>query len=158
MINLILLSMIAVLCILIFRMSKKAKRQAQENEILAADFLANNSRVEGVQETPSGLQYKIEYSSGNNRKPSATSKVKVHYHGKLLDGRVFDSSIERQTPISFALNQVIAGWTEGLQLMNEGDKYTFYVPPQLGYANKRVASIPASSLLIFDVQLLAIES
>jgi peptidylprolyl isomerase len=90
--------------------------------------------------------------------PNPTSKVNVHYHGTLIDGTVFDSSVERKTPISFGLNQVIKGWTEGLQLMSPGDKYIFYVPHQLAYGEKRVGSIPPASLLIFEVELLAIES
>ncbi|WP_417536924.1 FKBP-type peptidyl-prolyl cis-trans isomerase, partial [Methylophaga sp.] len=87
-----------------------------------------------------------------------SSKVNVHYHGTLMDGSVFDSSVVRNSPISFGLNQVIAGWTEGLQLMSEGDKFTFYIPPQLAYGRKRVGSIPPGSLLIFEVELLKIES
>ena len=156
MINLILLLIIGIFCFLIFKNSKKAKLQALKNEKLAADFLANNSKADDVHETASGLQYKIEQSSGNDTKPSATSKVKVHYHGTLMDGSVFDSSVVRNSPISFGLNQVIAGWTEGLQLMSEGDKFTFYIPPQLAYGRKRVGSIPAGSLLIFDVELIKI--
>ena len=89
----------------VFKNSKKAKLQALENEKLAADFLANNSKADDVHETASGLQYKIEQSSGNDTKPSATSKVKVHYHGTLMDGSVFDSSVVRNSPISFGLNQ-----------------------------------------------------
>lgn len=158
MINLILLLIIGIFCFLIFKNSKKAKLQALGNEKLAADFLATNSQADDVHETASGLQYKIEQSAGNDEKPNATSKVKVHYHGTLMDGSVFDSSVVRNSPISFGLNQVIAGWTEGLQLMSEGDKFTFYIPPQLAYGRKRVGSIPAGSLLIFDVELIKIES
>lgn len=158
MINLILLLVIGVFCFLIFKNSKKAKLQALENETLAADFLATNGKADDIHETASGLQYKIEHSAGNEAKPHASSKVKVHYHGTLMDGNVFDSSVVRNSPISFGLNQVIAGWTEGLQLMSEGDKFTFYIPPQLAYGRKRVGSIPPGSLLIFEVELLKIES
>jgi peptidylprolyl isomerase len=106
--------------------------------------------------TPSGLQYKVLNQGEGQIKPLATSKVKVHYHGTLLDGTVFDSSVDRGQPISFALNQVISGWTEGLQLMLVGDKYRFYIPANLAYGNRATGKIPAGSLLIFDVELLAI--
>ena len=89
--------------------------------------------------------------------PTANSNVKVHYHGTLIDGTVFDSSVDRGEPISFGLNQVIAGWTEGLQLMVEGDKFRFYIPSSLAYGNRSTGGIPAGSLLIFEVQLLAFE-
>ena len=88
--------------------------------------------------------------------PTASSNVKVHYHGTLIDGTVFDSSVDRGTPISFALNQVIAGWTEGVQLMVAGDKLRFYIPSHLAYGNRGVGKIPAGSLLIFDIELIAI--
>ncbi|CAM4121959.1 FKBP-type peptidyl-prolyl cis-trans isomerase [Pseudoalteromonas ostreae] len=158
MINIILAIIIAILCFLIFQNSKKVKQQAIANAQIEADFLVANSKVEGVIETASGLQYKVVSSSGSEARPSSTSMVNVHYHGTLLDGSVFDSSVERNSPISFGLNQVIKGWTEGLQLMSEGDKYTFYIPHQLAYGEKRVGSIPPASLLIFEVELLKVES
>ncbi|MGS0497249.1 peptidylprolyl isomerase [Pseudoalteromonas sp. S1727] len=158
MINIMLAVIIAILCFLIFQSSKKAKQQALENAQIEADFLVANSKVEGVVETASGLQYKIVQRSGNEAKPSPTSMVNVHYHGTLLDGTVFDSSVDRNSPISFGLHQVIKGWTEGLQLMSEGDKFTFYIPHQLAYGEKRVGSIPPASLLIFEVELIKIES
>ncbi|HEA18535.1 hypothetical protein LCGC14_2779760 [marine sediment metagenome] len=158
MINIILAVIIAILCFFIFQNSKKVKQQALANAQIEADFLVANSKVEGVIETDSGLQYKVVSSSGSETKPSPTSMVNVHYHGTLLDGSVFDSSVERNSPISFGLNQVIKGWTEGLQLMSEGDKYTFYIPHQLAYGGKRVGSIPPASLLIFEVELLKVES
>jgi peptidylprolyl isomerase len=159
MINIILAVIIAIFCYLIFKNSKKAKQQALANAQIGSDFLASNSQVEGVIETASGLQYKVIKHSGNEKKPpSSQSKVNVHYHGTLLDGSVFDSSVDRNSPISFGLQQVIKGWTEGLQLMSEGDKYTFYIPHQLAYGEKRVGSIPPASLLIFEVELLKIES
>ncbi|KTF14729.1 FKBP-type peptidyl-prolyl cis-trans isomerase [Pseudoalteromonas sp. H105] len=159
MINIILAVIIAIFCYLIFKNSKKVKQQALANAQIGSDFLASNSQVEGVIETASGLQYKVIKHSGNEKKPtSSQSKVNVHYHGTLLDGSVFDSSVDRNSPISFGLQQVIKGWTEGLQLMSEGDKYTFYIPHQLAYGEKRVGSIPPASLLIFEVELLKIES
>ncbi|NMR25145.1 FKBP-type peptidyl-prolyl cis-trans isomerase [Pseudoalteromonas sp. NEC-BIFX-2020_015] len=158
MINIILAMMIVTLCFFIFRNSKKTKQQAIVNAQIEADFLVANSKVEGVQQTASGLQYKVIHSSGSETKPSPTSMVNVHYHGTLIDGSVFDRSVDRNSPISFGLHQVIKGWTEGLQLMGEGDKYTFFIPHQLAYGEKRVGSIPPASLLIFEVELLKIES
>ena len=107
-------------------------------------------------ETDTGLQFEVLELSDGTDKPSATDKVTVHYHGTLIDGSVFDSSVDRGEPIAFGLNQVIPGWTEGVQLMSVGDKYRFYIPASLGYGNRRVGSIPAGSVLIFDVELLGI--
>ncbi|MBR3647074.1 MAG: FKBP-type peptidyl-prolyl cis-trans isomerase [Paludibacteraceae bacterium] len=119
-------------------------------------FLAENAKRPQVKVTPSGLQYEvIEGTLG--QKPKATDTVKVHYEGTLPDGTVFDSSYRRGEPISFALNQVIAGWTEGLQLMPIGSKYKLYIPYQLGYGERGAgASIPPYSALIFTVELLGI--
>jgi FKBP-type peptidyl-prolyl cis-trans isomerase len=122
-----------------------------------AEYFAENSRKPGVITTSSGLQYEV-IREGNGAKPSATNTVQVHYEGRLVDGTVFDSSIERGTPIEFPLNQVIAGWTEGLQLMNIGGKFKFYIPSELGYgSNGAGASIPPNSTLIFEVELLDIK-
>ena len=93
---------------------------------------------------------------GNGKRPKATDKVKVHYTGTLIDGKKFDSSVDRGTPITFALNQVIPGWTEGLQLMDEGSMYMLYVPYNLGYGTRDMGDIPAGSTLIFEVELLEI--
>jgi peptidylprolyl isomerase len=158
MINIILAVVIAIFCFLIFQNSKKAKQQAGINAQIGADYLAANAKAEGVVETTSGLQYKVIHKSENENTATPKSMVNVHYHGTLIDGTVFDSSLERKTPISFGLHQVIKGWTEGLQLMSPGDKYTLYVPHQLAYGEKRVGSIPPASVLIFEVELLAIES
>lgn len=120
-------------------------------------FLAENAKREGVKTTASGLQYEVlEATIG--QKPKATDKVKVHYEGTLADGTVFDSSYKRGEPITFGLNQVIKGWTEGLQLMSIGSKYKLYIPYQLGYgAQGAGAAIPPYSALIFTVELLGIE-
>ncbi len=120
-------------------------------------FLAENAKRPQVKTTSSGLQYEvIEGTIG--QKPKATDKVKVHYEGTLVDGTVFDSSYRRGEPISFGLQQVIAGWTEGLQLMSIGSKYKLYIPYQLGYGERGAgASIPPYSALIFTVELLGIE-
>ena len=108
-----------------------------------------------VKETPTGLQYRI-LNEGTGSSPSSTDKVKVHYVGKLLDGTVFDSSVERGEPSEFGLNQVIRGWTEGLQLMKPGAKYEFFIHPKIAYGSRPRPKIPGNSLLIFEVELLDI--
>jgi FKBP-type peptidyl-prolyl cis-trans isomerase len=119
-------------------------------------FLAENALKEGVTTTESGLQYEV-IKMGKGKKPAATDRVKVHYHGTLIDGTVFDSSVERGEPIVFGLNQVIKGWTEGVQLMPIGSKFRFYIPQELGYGAQQAGSIPPYSTLIFEVELLGIE-
>lgn len=119
-------------------------------------FLAENAKRKGVVTTPSGLQYEV-LAKGKGDHPKATDKVKVHYEGTLIDGTVFDSSYKRGEPISFALNQVIAGWTEGVQLMSVGAKYKLYIPYQLGYGERGAGGqIPPYSALIFTIELLGI--
>lgn len=128
---------------------KKAKAEGEQ-------YLADNAMKEGVVTLPSGLQYKV-LSEGNGKKPKATDKVKCHYEGFLVDGTVFDSSIRRGEPAVFPLNQVIAGWTEGLQLMQEGAKYRFFIPYHLGYGEHGAgASIPPYAALVFDVELIEV--
>ena len=127
-----------------------------DNKTAGEAFLEANKAVAGVQVTESGLQYKVE-KMGKGKKPSATDKVKVHYHGTLIDGTVFDSSVERGEPIVFGLNQVIPGWTEGVQLMPVGSKFTFYIPYQLAYGDRETGVIKPYSALIFEVELLGIE-
>ena len=121
-----------------------------------AAFLEENAKREEVVVTESGLQYEV-LKMGKGKKPTATDRVKVHYHGTLIDGTVFDSSVERGEPITFALNQVIKGWTEGVQLMPVGSKFRFYIPQELGYGSQQAGDIPPFSTLIFDVELLGIE-
>lgn len=122
------------------------------------DFLAENSKRPGVVTLSSGLQYEILETSDSAQKPSLSDKVKVHYHGTLIDGTVFDSSVERNEPISFPLNGVIQGWQEGLQLMPVGSKYRLYIPYSLAYGDRGAGDvIKPYSALIFDVSLLAIE-
>lgn len=119
-------------------------------------FLAENLKNPKVIQTPSGLQYEV-LVQGDGKQPKATDTVKVHYEGRLIDGTVFDSSIKRGEPISFPLNQVIAGWTEGLQLMSEGSKYRLYIPYNLAYGETGAgAAIPPCAALIFDVELIEV--
>ena len=119
-------------------------------------FLEENAKKEGVTTTASGLQYTV-MTEGTGAKPTTESTVSVHYHGTLLDGTVFDSSVERNTPASFGVTQVIKGWTEALQLMPVGSKYKLYIPSELAYgANPPGATIPANAVLIFEVELLEI--
>lgn len=120
------------------------------------NFLAMNSKEEGVIQTASGLQYKI-VEEGEGKNPSATDTVVVHYAGQLLNGVEFDSSIKRGEPAEFALNQVIAGWTEGLQLMKAGGKTRFYIPSNLAYGPSGTRGIPPHSVLVFDVELIEIK-
>jgi len=119
-------------------------------------FLTENKKRKGVIETPSGLQYEV-LVMGKGPKPSATDQVKVHYHGTLIDGTVFDSSVQRGEPIVFGLNQVIAGWTEGVQLMPVGSKFKFFIPSDLAYGDRGAGgSIKPGATLIFEVELLDI--
>ena len=118
-------------------------------------FLEKNKSEKGVFVTESGLQFKI-IKEGNGEKPTAESTVKCNYEGRLLDGTIFDSSYERGTPAQFPLNRVIKGWTEGLQLMNVGSEYEFYVPSELAYGPQGTRGIPGNSVLIFKVELLDI--
>lgn len=120
-------------------------------------FLKENGQKEGVMTTASGLQYKVLKAGSGQQHPTAFDTVKVHYHGTLIDGTVFDSSVERGEPIAFPLNRVIKGWTEGVQLMVEGDKTRFYIPSELAYGFRSIGKIPAGSTLIFDVELLEIK-
>jgi peptidylprolyl isomerase len=127
-----------------------------ENIRLGAEFLADNALKEGVESTASGLQYKVLKKGDGVVHPTAKSKVKVHYHGTLINGTVFDSSVDRGKPLSFALNRVITGWIEGVPLMVEGDKFCFYIPSNLAYGRRSVGKIPAGALLLFDIELIAI--
>lgn len=134
---------------------EEKSKQAEANQKEAEAFFTENAEAEGVEETESGLQYKV-LEEGDGAKPSAEDTVTVHYRGRLLDGTEFDSSYERDQPATFALDSVIAGWTEALQLMPVGSKYEIYVPADLAYGPGGNGPIPPNSALIFEVELLEI--
>lgn len=139
--------------------SQMQAKEAEKSKTLAAEgqaFLAENAKKAGITVTASGLQYEV-ITQGSGAIPTATSKVKTHYHGTLIDGTVFDSSVNRGQPIDFPVNGVIAGWTEALQLMPVGSKYRLYIPHNLAYGERGAgASIKPYSALIFDVELIDI--
>ena len=148
---------IALLTVLLigFTISSTANAATpEENKLAGEAFLAENSTKDGVVTTASGLQYLV-LTEGNGPSPSATSNVTVHYKGTTLDGKEFDSSYSRNAPATFPLNQVIAGWTEGVQLMNVGAKYRFFIPSDLAYGKRGAGGdIPPNATLIFEVELL----
>ena len=139
------------------RKEAAAAEAGRAAKAVGEDFLAENAKKDNIVVLPSGLQYEV-IREGNGKKPSATSKVKCHYEGTLIDGTKFDSSYDRGEPATFGLNQVIAGWTEGLQLMSEGAKYRFFIPYNLGYGARGAgASIPPYAALVFDVELIEVQ-
>ncbi len=154
--KIIVLAIIVAIFIVVYIRSANNVERAKENIQIGAEFLVNNKAQVGVVETESGLQYLVLTHGEGNEHPKASDKVNVHYHGTLLDDTVFDSSVERGQAISFGLNQVIKGWTEGVQLMVVGDKTRFFIPANLAYGNSATGKIPPGSVLIFDVELLAI--
>jgi FKBP-type peptidyl-prolyl cis-trans isomerase FklB len=128
--------------------------KASANLKAGQDFLEANKKKPGVVTLPSGLQYEV-ITEGKGEKPLAKNKVTCHYHGTLIDGTVFDSSVKRGQPATFPLNMVIKGWTEGLQLMAVGSKWRFFIPPQLAYGDRQTgAHIGPNSTLVFEVELL----
>jgi peptidylprolyl isomerase len=153
----IVLAVVIALAVFYFTKNSNDKKTALENIKIGKNFLVTNKTKEGVLETASGLQYQVLQKGEGSEYPNANTTVKVHYHGSLLDGTVFDSSVERNKPISFSLNQVIKGWTEGVQLMVVGDKFKFFIPSELAYGNRATGKITSGSLLIFDVELLEIQ-
>lgn len=135
---------------------KKQAEEAQANIAAGKAYLEENGKREGVITTKSGLQYEV-LTEGTGKSPKATDKVRCHYEGRLTDGSVFDSSYQRGEPADFGLNQVIPGWTEGVQLMKEGAKYRFHIPYLLGYGERGAgASIPPYATLVFDVELIEV--
>lgn len=146
-----------------FFQEQEAKQQAAAAEAGKAAkaageaFLAENGKKDGIVTLPSGLQYQV-LKEGNGKKPSATDQVVCHYEGTLIDGTVFDSSYQRNQPATFGLNQVIPGWTEGVQLMQEGAKYRFFIPYKLAYGERGAgAQIPPFAALVFDVELIEVK-
>nr|WP_314496556.1 FKBP-type peptidyl-prolyl cis-trans isomerase [uncultured Prevotella sp.] len=146
-----------------FFQEQEAKQQAAAAEAGKAAkaageaFLAENGKKDGVVTLPSGLQYQV-LKEGDGKKPSAADQVVCHYEGTLIDGTVFDSSYQRNQPATFGLNQVIAGWTEGVQLMQEGAKYRFFIPYNLAYGERGAgAQIPPFAALVFDVELIEVK-
>lgn len=133
-----------------------AAEAGKQAKVMGEQFLAENAKKEGVITTASGLQYEI-LTEGTGAQPKATDTVRCHYEGRLLDGSIFDSSYQRNEPADFGLQQVIAGWTEGVQLMKEGSKFRFYIPYMLAYGEGGAgAMIPPYSALIFDVELIKV--
>lgn len=153
----VVLALVIALAAFLFIRYSGNKEAAASNIAIAKAFLIANKAKDGVIETNSGLQYTILQKGDGTEHPKATSTVEVHYHGTLLDDTVFDSSVERAESISFPLNQVIKGWTEGVQLMVVGDKFKFFIPSELAYGNASTGSISGGSLLIFEVELLEIK-
>jgi len=139
--------------------TKAQQKEVGEKKAAGEKFLAENKNAQGVVVTPSGLQYLV-LQKGDGPQPTEKDTVKVHYTGTLLDGKVFDSSVERGEPIEFPLNQVIPGWTEGVQLMNVGSKYRFFIPYNLAYGEQGTQGgpIPGFATLIFEVELLGIKT
>lgn len=137
-------------------LAAKNQEKAEANLKAGVAFLEENKNKEGVVTLPSGLQYLV-LKEGDGPKPNASNRVTCHYHGTLIDGKIFDSSVQRGQPATFPLSQVIPGWTEGVQLMSLGSKYRFFIPAALGYGARQVGSdIGPNSALIFDVELLGI--
>ncbi|WP_297474945.1 FKBP-type peptidyl-prolyl cis-trans isomerase [uncultured Photobacterium sp.] len=154
--KIIIAVVIAALIAFFLYRSYSNKQAAQENIKIGQEFLAANKLKEGVQTTASGLQYLVLHQGTGTEHPTATDTVTVHYHGTLINGTVFDSSVDRGEKISFPLNRVIKGWTEGLQHMVVGEKVRFFIPANLAYGNNGAGSIPPGSVLIFDVELFKI--
>lgn len=148
--------LVAVVFFVVQRVTGGSKKEIEANIQSGLAFLQENAQREGVKSTDSGLQYKVLEVGTGTVHPKATDRVRVHYEGTLTDGVMFDSSISRGQPIDFSLNQVIPGWTEGVQLMVEGEKTRFFIPSTLAYGNRAAGKIPGGSTLVFDVELIKI--
>lgn len=153
------MALVAALCLLgCSKDEQHAEAKNEGNSSSNATAVSATTQTNGMIQTASGLKYWVLKKGTGTVSPKATDTVKVHYHGTLLDGTVFDSSVQRGEPISFPLNAVIPGWTEGLQLMKVGDKFKFEIPPNLAYGpNSPSPKIPPNSTLVFEVELLGIE-
>ena len=157
--TILILAALALVVFFAYRIffSSASPEQISANKQAGIDFMSENFKTEGVKTTASGLQYMVLQEGTGTTHPTPTSNVEVHYEGKLLDGTVFDSSIARGETISFGLNQVIKGWTEGVQLMVVGEKTRFYIPSDLAYGDRASGPIPPGSTLIFEVELIGID-
>lgn len=152
------LSIVTVIFIGITLFSMASATSSEENRVQGIAFLKANANKPNIVTTASGLQYQILASGTNNKSPSATDNVTVHYTGKTIDGQEFDSSYSHGGPVTFPLNRVIPGWTEGVQLMKEGAKYRFFIPSELAYGEQGAGSmIGPNAALIFDVELIKIQ-
>lgn len=156
MFKIIIITIVIAMVLFLAQRMLTNKKGATVNIQKGLEFMATNKDVEGVQATASGLQYLVLTEGTGTEHPGPTDLVKVHYHGTLIDGTVFDSSVDRGEPIGFGLNQVIPGWTEGLQLMVVGEKTRLFIPSDLAYGNRNMGVIGPGSTLIFDVELLGI--
>lgn len=151
----IIIFMILIMMFFVYQVFNGSNNTAENNQI-GLDFLAQNSQKEGVQQTESGLQYEVLVKGDGTVHPNADSNVTVHYHGTLIDGTIFDSSVDRGESVSSDLNKVVPGWSEAVQLMVKGDKFRFYMPSEIAYKDRAIGKIPAGSLLIFDIELISI--
>lgn len=152
----VIVVVVIVLVAVFYQRSLTHKKLIEKNVQLGQKFLQDNAQRAGVNTTASGLQYQSLQAGQGSVHPTPDDYVLVHYHGTLIDGTVFDSSVERGTPAEFKLKQVISGWTEGLQLMVSGEKMRFFIPADLAYGKRSAGKIEPSSVLIFDVELLGI--
>ena len=153
----IVAALLVIALILVYQVFNRNKEASTANTSEGEAFLARNAEEDGVVTTASGLQYKVLRDGDGKESPGPADRVRVHYHGTLIDGTVFDSSVERGEPITFGLNQVIKGWTEGLQLMVVGQKNRLFIPSDLAYGDRGAGGkIAPGSTLIFDVELLGI--
>ena len=154
--KIILVVIVIVAVFILIKRNAGNSKLAEANKQQGIEYLAENAKNVNVITTESGLQIEVLSAGTGTEHPKASDKVKVHYHGTLVDGTVFDSSVERGEPISFGLNQVIKGWTEGLQLMVVGEKTKLTIPSKLAYGNQAAGKIPPGAVLIFEVELLGI--
>jgi peptidylprolyl isomerase len=154
--NVTIIAFIVVIALGLVYWSQSKRTSGADSVQQGIAFLEQNKNADGVVVTASGLQYRVLQAGHGTRHPTAADRVKVHYHGTLVDGTVFDSSVARGEAIEFNLDQVIRGWTEGLQLMVVGEKTRLFIPSELAYGNRRAGKIKPGSVLIFDVELLEI--
>lgn len=151
----IIIFMLSVILFFVYKVFMGNEHSA-ENQQMGLTFLAENGQKQDVITTASGLQYKVLTKGQGTEHPTVNSNVTVNYHGTLINGVVFDSSLDRGNPVTFDLDKVIPGWIEGVGLMVSGDKYRFYIPSNLAYQDRSIGKIPGGSLLIFDIELISV--